>query len=241
MAKRLQAMGKAGYEGVVDDKGRWSGRVNLLPERLELPLHWKKPRRVFVDSMSDLFHPDVPFEFIDQVFEVMGAASQHTFQLLTKRPARMLEWFSWTFLLGGGDYYPNVWLGVSVSTQQDADELITLLLQAMAAVRFVSYEPALGPVNLPYFQSFYAPDGFENNGPQSTTIGMSIYPDVQIDWVITGCESGPGARPMELDWARSARDQCQAAGAAFFLKQLMIGGKLVKTPELDGRRWIEYP
>lgn len=203
------------------------GRVILHPEKFEQPLRWRKPRRVFVCSMSDLFHPDVPDDFIDRVFASMSL-STGTFMVLTKRPARMREYMAnvrrglrnicssageftggWPFLDGVvaaqwiARGLPNVWLGVSVENQATADERIPLLLETPATVRFVSYEPALGPVD------FVKVPGFNRIGG----INPSRW------WVICGGESGPGARPMHPDWARSMRDQCQAAGVPFFFKQ----------------------
>ncbi len=182
-------------------------QVELHPERLEIPLHWKRPRRIFVNSMSDLFHEKVPDRFIDQIWIVMARADEHIFQVLTKRPERMMKYCL--------DYYPpnwvyeNIWLGVSVEDQATADERIPWLLKTPAAVRFVSYEPVLGPVDLRR-PAGYSPAG---NSPWGASLQG-------LDWVICGGESGPGARPMDPDWARSARDQCQAAGVAFFMKQM---------------------
>jgi len=203
------------------------------PDRLDQPLHWRKPQRIFVNSMSDLFHEDVSDEFIDKVFAVMGLAPQHTFQILTKRPERMREYMNGDYLdrawkqapdLAGPDapfidwrdplwhrMYDNVWLGVSAENQQYADERIPLLLQTPAAVRFVSYEPALGPV---LFRRHI-------DVTRSGVIEGQILVDhiSRLDWIIVGGESGPGARPMHPDWARTVRDQCEEAGVAFFFKQ----------------------
>jgi len=197
--------------------------VRCHPERLDIPLHWKKPRRVFVDSMSDLFHEDVPDDFIRDVFDVMClGARQHIYMILTKRPERMME-----FVNGSHEcVQSHIWLGVSVEDQRTADERIPLLMQTSAALRFVSVEPMLSPIDLsPYLK--------DHEWEYGTPSGC--------DYVIVGCESDPGARPMELDWARSLRDQCVSAGIPFFLKQAVIDGKLVKIPELDGKQWIEYP
>ena len=212
-------------------------QVLLHPERLDEPLHWRKPRRVFVCSMSDLFHEAVPDDFRDRVFASMALAAQHTFMVLTKRPRLLTDYMAGKLLCGriaqhiagidgrpvrwawGGDGtancvgtrpwpLPNVWLGVSVEDQATADERIPLLLQTPAAVRFVSYEPALGPVN---FKLYLPLTEHGRGGPIRGKGGL--------DWIICGGESGPGARPMHPDLARSARDQCQAAGVPFFLKQ----------------------
>jgi len=185
--------------------------VTLHPQRLERPLRWRKPRRVFVCSMSDLFHEDVPDSYIDRVFEIMiySAARQlgHTFQVLTKRPERMLAWFN-AGRNRGGDHVPlhNLWLGVTCENQEQSDKRIPYLLQTPAAVRFVSVEPMLGPVDIEHFLG----DTFS-----SLYGGFSL----GLDWVICGGESGPGAQPMHPDWARALRDQCASAGVPFFFKQ----------------------
>ena len=206
--------------------------VQLIPERLNDPLHWRKPQRVFVNSVSDLFHPDVPDGFIFDVFVAMSYAPQHTFMVLTKRPERMAEWCSarrWRNLGLSpamlGDFYapiipgkhrdddvehlPNVWLGTSVENQEAADNRIPHLLETPAAVRFLSCEPLLGPVDLePYL--------WEEAGPEWAGKNLA---EPGIDWVIVGGESGLGARPMRLDWARDLRDQSAAADVPFFFKQ----------------------
>lgn len=237
--------------------------VQLHPDRLAQPLKWKTPRRIFVNSLSDLFHEDVPDAFIDRVFAVMGLAHQHTFQILTKRPERMRTWFRWVeskrgdltvaLVKKGGawpkvDEYsaesvlcaycardvleplakitwaawplPNVWLGVSIEDQETADKRIPLLLQTTAAVRFVSAEPLLGPVDLAAYlqRDFVAGETRPPNAIGGTPYKVARL-GAAIDWTIVGGESGPGARPMHPDWARSIRDQCQAAGVPFFFKQ----------------------
>lgn len=227
MALRFSGPGQP-YEGLVRKVGneaRWTGEVRLVPELLLEPLRWRKPRRVFVNSMSDLFHEDVPFEFIARVFAVMGTAREHIFQVLTKRPARMLQFMDTLrngYILdvpreAGDELWasyilplPNVWLGVSVEDQAAADERIPLLLRTPAAVRWISAEPLFGPVDL----SHYLVDDW-------TRIGDDVHYHVgdSLHWVVVGGESGPGARPMHPDWARSLRDQCQAAGVAYFFKQ----------------------
>jgi protein gp37 len=214
---------------------RWTGKVELVDAALDLPLRWRSPRRIFVNSTSDLFHEKVPDEWIDSVFCVMGAATRHTFQVLTKRPERMRDYltrrrcnFAVKAPIGGGmvDWHPfnkelavppNVWLGTSIEDQATADERIPHLLATPAAVRFLSCEPLLGPVDLnrikcPIYGEVCAVTGYLGNG---------MYGDYgpKLDWVICGGESGPGARPMHPDWARSLRDQCQAAGVPFFFKQ----------------------
>lgn len=186
--------------------------VQLRPERLDQPLKWRKPRRIFVNSMSDLFHDQVSDDYIARVFAVMAQASQHTFQILTKRHARMRSLLrKWAPITGTPPWVhtgpwplPNVWLGVSVENQQWADIRIPALLDTPAAVRWISAEPLLGPVVL--HDHWIGADPYRHDEPR-------------LDWVVTGGESGPGARPAHPDWFRSLRDQCQAAGIPYYFKQ----------------------
>ena len=223
---------------------RWTGKVALVPDKLDEPLRWRKPCRVFVNSMSDLFHEGLPDDDIAAVFGVMAAAPSHTFQLLTKRSKRMLRFLSqrdqWSTFKAAArrhgvaatksvpeivdwsrDPLPNVWLGVSVEDQATADARIPHLLATPAAVRFVSYEPALGPVD---FDEWLQADkdycsGCFVSGPDSAADCMGH--DVpRLDWLIVGGESGPGARPCDVAWLRSAVAQCKAAGVPVFVKQL---------------------
>jgi protein gp37 len=216
---------------------RWTGKVELVDAALDLPLRWRSPRRIFVNSTSDLFHEKVPDEWIDSVFCVMGAATRHTFQVLTKRPQRMRDYLTRRRSdlavkapIGGGlvDWHPfnkelavppNVWLGTSIEDQATADDRIPHLLATPAAVRFVSAEPLLGPVALDMIltpeMGLYALSGIRSDG--SGPSGFSKGP--RIDWVICGGESGPAARPMHPDWARSLRDQCARDRVPFFFKQ----------------------
>ncbi|MDB5057225.1 MAG: hypothetical protein JWO59_697 [Chloroflexi bacterium] len=223
----------------------WNGAVRLLPERLMQPLSWKTPRRVFVNSLSDLFHPNVPDEFIRQVFKVMGEAWQHTFQVLTKRPDRMQRVVS--AMAAEGDFatlhgiteppfpWPNVWLGVSVENQATANERIPYLLKTPAAVRFLSCEPLLGPVDLGAIKQDLGDGLFGDclnwlHRPYNGGIRRD-YPTIK--WVIVGGESGPGARYTENGWARSLARQCQDSGVAFFGKQAGIG--LARVYNLQGK------
>ncbi len=224
-------------------------------ERLNEPLHWHKPQRVFVDSMGDLFHPDVPNGFIFGVFMRMVKAFQHTFIILTKRPERMHEWITTKWMVDFEDNYvkefelSNVWLGVSVEDQATADERIPLLLETPAAVRFVSYEPALEKIDISkYLAPFMTATVKTPLAPATANalaqMGKAAYRQYVgplLDWVIMGCESGPCARPMDIEWARSVRDQCVAAGAPFFFKQKRIGNKILHTPSLDGVYWQQFP
>jgi protein gp37 len=228
LAGRLKRMGQPNYQADGDPRTSGPGfGVTCHPHMLDQPLRWRRPRRVFVNSMSDLFHPDVPAEFIGDVFDVMGRCPQHTFQVLTKRPQRMRavleQWQEhggmWRrsdlMWCGGGRWpLPNVWLGVSI--ESDAYSFRADHLRATpAAVRFVSAEPLLGPL------------------PSLDLAG--------IDWLIVGGESGPGARPMHPDWARDLRDRCTPTLTAFHFKQW--GGRTPKAGgrELDGRTWDEFP
>jgi protein gp37 len=206
----------------------WTGRLGLAPEHVwTQPLRWKRPRRIFVNSMGDLFHENVPPGWLDHAFDVMARASQHTFLILTKRAERARDWLSApeTRLTVTGDWasrpwpLPNVWLGVSVEDQRRADERVPVLLDTPAAVRFVSAEPLLGPIE------FRRRDGSEStcwlsgsfSDTESGRAGRCVHGG--IDWVIAGGESGKDARPMHPDWARGLRDQCAAAGVPFFFKQ----------------------
>lgn len=209
--------------------------VRCHPERLEIPLHWKKPRRIFVNSMSDLFHEDVPASFITQVFEVMEASPQHTFQILTKRPERIesvLYGDEGQFYLGGGDWVRNVLIGFSAEDQRTFDARSAVFLPrngercswAYALRLFVSLEPLLGPVQIrhelqPLIQT-------ASDGQKFYRLGRNAgHPGLQ--WVIVGGESGPTSRPCDVAWIESIVRQCQAAGIPVFVKQL---GRLV----LDG-------
>lgn len=235
----------------------WNGQVRFNEQWLDQPLRWKRPRRIFVCAHGDLFHESVPDEWIDKVFAVMALAPQHTFQVLTKRPERMLRYMThwpdaagrfhhvayqaekmrpdlpvgmpdgWRWQLQKRWPLPNVWLGVSVEDQAAADERIPQLLQTPAAVRWISAEPLLGPINLnttPPRAGSRPINGFtvaDISGclPRWQAEPMRAKLRDGLDWVVAGGESGHGARPMHPDWARSLRDQCAAAGVAFLFKQ----------------------
>jgi len=197
MAKRLKAMGISQYQDAVDDEG-WTGKVQFVEHLLNEPLRQRKPNTYFVCSMSDLFHENVPEEIIWRIIEIAWKAKQHTFYILTKRAERLFDILSHS-LWWLNDTPENIGIGVSVEDQATADQRLPYLAYLPAAIRFVSYEPALGPVDF-------------------TNAGVNEFID-WIDWVICGGESGPGARPMHPDWARLARDQCVADGVSFFFKQ----------------------
>jgi protein gp37 len=197
--------------------------VQLMPDRLADPLSWRKPSRVFVNSVSDLFHEDVPDSYIAHVFITMAEAERHTFQILTKRPERMLGWFTeYLPKACSGESpapvwpLPNVWLGVSVENQAAADERIPVLLQTPAAVRFLSCEPLLGALDLSLYleEEGYIDDQY-------------VRP---VDWVIAGGESGKGARPCNVEWITAIVADCDLNSVACFVKQL---GALAVDCELD--------
>ncbi len=201
------------YEGLTNKHGAWNGRIRLVPHMLDQPRKWRKPRMIFVNSMSDLFHEGVSFEFIDQVFGVMVDTPRHVYQILSKRARRM------SVYARHGPQPDNLWLGVSVETREYVDR-VGFLLDAIAPVRWVSAEPLLGPLALePYLE--------------------------RLDWVVCGAESGPEARPMHLDWARSLRDQCADRKVPFFMKQLCHNGRKIpldQWPEdLRIREWPQTP
>jgi protein gp37 len=259
------------YNALVDKRRgehRWLGKVRFLHERLEEPLHWRKPRRIFVCDMGDLFHELVPDEQIVEVFKTiaLGGGMGHTFQVLTKRAKRMRDFMGADHGVEWVRPMPWLWLGVSVENQHFADERIPLLLTTAAAIRWISAEPLLGPVDLRFLQpnreveidslkgthGVYRPHGGENS---------------KLDWVVCGGESGANARPMHPDWARSLRDQCKASGVPFFFKQwgewaslgqidssrtfvgrnlgdgqmMLRYGKKLSGRMLDGREWNEFP
>lgn len=209
LAKRLKAMGAEKYQ--TDGDPRTSGPgfgVRTHATALEQPFKWRSPKTVFVNSMSDLFHAKVPVDFVQSVVDVISRTPQHTYQVLTKRPLRALR------MADRIDWPRNLWLGVSVEST-DVLHRVDHLRQIPAAVRFLSCEPLLGPLD-----------------------GLDL---TDIHWVIAGGESGPNYRPMELSWARGIRDECTASGVPFFFKQW--GGRTPKAlgRELDGQLWDEMP
>jgi protein gp37 len=240
MSKRLA--GRCGY-----DKDE-PFKVTLHPDKLDEPLRWRKPSKIFVCSMGDLFHEDVPFSWITEVFDVMCSwrwpnkeaerlgeqeylvDPKHTYMVLTKRPERVDQWLDWVGhywpgdsplninLEAEGNFGQHIWFGVTAENQQRADERIPILLQIPAAKRFVSVEPMLGAVDLRNLK-------YDNDildalaGEYLSTDGSEAYvPWNKLDWSICGGETGPGARPMHPDWVRSLRDQCVSADVPFFFK-----------------------
>jgi protein gp37 len=213
MAARLDAMGVKKYANTTRKSGGravWTGNVKFDEASLSAPLKWRKSRRIFVNSMSDLFQSPVPEKFIRDVWSVMEEAHWHTFQILTKRPERMRD------IMSDGKFQilKNVWLGTSVENQDNVDR-IAILQETPAHVRFISFEPLIGPIIEPNLSG--------------------------IHWVIVGGESGPGARPMEHWWVEELRDACKDQGVAFFFKQWGGVRKDRTGRTLEGRTWDEYP
>lgn len=278
MAARLDAMRQPRYAGLTKpSKGGavWTGEMRLVEDALTIPLRRKKPTTWFVNSMSDLFHESVPDAWIDRVFAVMALCPQHTFQVLTKRSARMRAYMapgmrsargrvgtvahamSCRFQCAGMPPawpLPNVWLGVSAEDQRRADERVPDLLATPAAVRFVSAEPLLGPIDFLSVEwpgleghrvdvlrkGFWSEPGAHPLTAKAAGAGepkgwFTNHSDMpgRLDWIIVGGESGPEARPMHPAWARSIRDQCAGAGVAFHFKQHGAWAPL----QADGGEW----
>jgi protein gp37 len=242
VAARFSKPGQA-YDGLTDKNGRWNGQIMVVEKHMLDPIRWRRPRKIFVNSMSDLFHENVPEEAIDRIFGVMAFAERHTFQVLTKRPDRMRA-----YLAAGEDVLmerwglaacqvtdspctsqyvedrdwplPNVWLGTSAEDQPTWDDRIEQLGQVPAAVRFVSAEPLLGDIDC-------------GNAFDPAPANSKYRP---IGWVIIGGESGPGHRPMDPQWAESIAEQCRNAGVALFVKQ-DSGSKPGKQGRLSDDLW----
>ena len=280
---------------------RWTGGAKFFPDRLAMPLRWKRPRRIFVSSQSDLFHESLTNEQIAAVFGVMAAAPRHTFQVLTKRAARMRAWFEWVSGMSGVNLtsgavtrmacdpltsclikadrlgakippadiqhapswpLPNVWIGVSVENQAAADERIPELLRTPAAVRWISAEPLIGPVQLGPVGLHYAyrcDECGDNAVPESDGTchdcggGCEMSRD-RLDWCVMGAESGPGARAADPAWFRSLAEQCRDARVPVFFKQAVAGGGvtagdgskvkaggIIGLPYLDGVQHAAMP
>lgn len=255
MTRRLEGIGQSKYAGLTNGK-HFNGTVRCHDDLLDVPLRWRKPRMVFVCSMSDLFHESVPFKFIDAVFAVMALSPRHTFQVLTKRPERMAEYMTRREVLPGSfsrkagakyktpcdrGYYiareiapehptelvwplPNVWLGTSAEDQQRFDERVEHLQHCPAAVRFVSLEPLLGPIDLKRmdcsaWETTTIVDVLRNQIVEDSELDTPCEGDGNIDWVIVGGESGPGYRRMNHEWLRRIVDDCAAAHVPVFVKQ----------------------
>jgi protein gp37 len=270
------------YPGDTANVGASTG-VQLHPNRLTTPLRWTRPRLVFAGSLTDLFHTEIPAEFLAQVFAVMAATGRHTYQVLTKRPHRMRAWLAgpgeaavravlagWAHERGqqftGSTAWiaapdlaetitwplPNVWVGVSAETQDWAHTRIPVLLDTPAAIHWVSAEPLLGPLDLRRWLPTGHDERTRTNPTPSSATGAEAAP--ALDWVVTGGESGPDARPVHPDWIHALRDQCATAGVAFHFKQwgewapvadhlsgMTRVGKRTAGRVLDGRTHDAYP
>lgn len=249
-AHRFSGAGKA-FDGLtmLSKAGPvWNGKIMLVPDVLGQPLRWRRGRRIFVNSMSDLFHEDVPFEFIASVFAIMGVTTRHTYQILTKRPERMVEFFEWAHKERGahefaaddkilqhwpkdipwdgydncGPLYPyeNVHIGVSIEDQSSADKRIKLLKQIPAAVRWLSMEPLLENTDIQDLEGGDNALATIRVEPGEYGEGVEFPCKPDIDWVVIGGESGPGARPFNIEWARTILRDCRHAGVPCFVKQL---------------------
>jgi protein gp37 len=258
---------RAGLTGETKAGPVWTGETRFNEPVLLDPIRWRRPRKIFVCAHGDLFHESVPDEWLDRVFAVMALASQHVFQVLTKRPERMrdyahalvtgnrsiwaaardlglnaagiaetmtmLDWggYEWR----GANPLPNVWLGTSVEDQKRADERIPILLDTPAAVRWLSCEPLLGPIDLGVHMVavHHHPDNRDRESSAMQSLIKAARDSIGggIDWIVAGGESGPGARPMHADWVRPLRDQCAAAGVPFMFKQW---GDWFPYGEIDG-------
>lgn len=237
------------YEGLVQvAKGvpYWSGKFLINESEYTRPFRWGQPQRVFVNSRSDTFFEDAPFEAIARIFAIMGSLPQHTFQVLTKRPERMTAFFDWLgpdpletlrtqkvlnhrkevlTLVNATWPFANVWLGVTVENQKAAEQRVPALLHAPAITRFVSCEPLLEPVDLSVI-----------SGTLNAYQGAN-----KLGWVIVGGESGPNARPMDETWVRTFKNHCVQYSVPFFYKQRVDDGTKIGLPVLDGQIWDQYP
>jgi protein gp37 len=212
MAGRLSAMGLPKYKGTTRKSGRrtvWTGKLKVDYSTFDAPLRWRKPRMIFVNSMSDLFHEAVPMDVAHEVWDIMESATQHTFQVLTKRPERMAQ-----FLAQRKTSLPNVWIGTSVESQAYVHRL-DAIRDCPAAVRFVSFEPLLGPIKSPNLHGY--------------------------SWVIVGGESGPNSRSIDPRWVKSLLRATKSQGASFFFKQWGGPNKKRTGRLLEGREWLEFP
>lgn len=264
----------AGLVHIANGHPSWTGKVSFVEDHLLDPLSWRKPRRVFVNSMSDLFHENVQDEWIDKIFAVMALCPQHTFQILTKRPGRMVAYLDpacgriadqvmkmrkeqggrscvapLPHVPPGTEWWPlsNVWLGVSAENQATANERVPLLLETTAAVRFISAEPLLGPIDLTrllvHIGTLALPHG-------ATINAISDYYKINgelrhLDWVIAGAESGPGSRTCDTDWIQSIVWECKLAGVPCFVKQVgsnvVQGGEVRRKKDRKGGDPHEWP
>lgn len=229
MAKRLHGMGLYKY--------RNNFEVTCHEDDLELPFRWRKPSLIFVCSMSDIFHEDVPKQFIYQMFAVMKRCDRHIFQVLTKRPKNIPKSIDWP---------DNVWCGVTVCTQYEANEKIPLLIKIPSKVRFLSIEPLLERIDAERFLydgdcAEWCPKGNDCSECNFGFMKMFLRKGSPISQVIAGSESGPVRRNVPIEYLQQLKDQCVNAGVPFFFKQFSCGNVVTKMPELDGKTWNQYP
>lgn len=228
MASRFNGKGEA-YQGLTR-AGRWTGEVRFIEDKLDQPIRWRRPRMIFVNSMSDTFHDKVPDHVLCKAFDIMRKADHHIFQVLTKRPERMANFLINVYpeYVGPGVWpFENVWLGTTVENQDANQERVKHLVNTPAHVRFLSCEPLLEEIDLTL--------RVDHKGLDMTNLsGLWDEPDTTIDWVIVGAESGHGGRKMHQDWVRRIRDSCDCHRVAFFYKQRVKDGKKITMPNLDG-------
>jgi len=199
---------------------RWNGKTALIESALEKPFHWKKPRMIFVCSMGDLFHESVPCEWINKVFNIIDQCPQHIFQILTKRPKRIIEFIKKVDMWWD---MKNVWWGITCENQKTADERISVLLEIPTKVRFVSCEPLLSEIDITEYLG-KVPPGVHNGKYLEWIDG--------VNWIIAGKETGHGARPMKIEWLKSLYEQCKSAGVPFFDKRNELGLNIQEYPKL---------
>ena len=234
------------YQGVTAN-GKWTGKLNFVPSELEKPYRWKKPRTIFVGSMTDLFHSDIDQLWLFRIFAMIWENPRHTFIFLTKRAERMFQIIHGHWAAGACGTptawpLPNLWLGVTCENQEQADARTPWLLQTPAAKRFVSCEPLLSKINLRslnYDHGICEIDAL--TGDHGLIRPLAGRSDAKLNWVIAGCESGPKRRETNPDWIYSLLDQCQDAEVPFFLKQVDFGEGIDHEPMLRGKAWREKP
>lgn len=224
---RLAAMGHYKYQRVINRENKWNNEVYLSEKDMDQPFHWRKPRRIFVNSMSDTFNLDVPFKWIDQILETADYCSQHTLIILTKRPRNALCYDGYADMEntdGSGnletsnwEWPQNVWLGTSVCTQKEVDNINYLLEIPSVKIKFISVEPMLEQIIIPEEKL------------------------KRLQWVVIGCESGPGAREIDNKWIANLILDCMNFDIPVFLKQMRVHGKLIKNPNIGGKNWNQFP
>ena len=233
MAKLLKRIGITQYQDVVDENG-WTGELRFVPKALDKPIKWRKPQQIFICSMGDLFHDKVEFSWIDEIAYVIKQFPQHTYIATTKRAKNMRTRMNYYYnKVSPPNPIPNLHLGISISTQQDLDANIGHLLDTPAAVRWISYEPAVEPIDITRWLTKCDKCGMTGLTPikkiaryYCAICGQEVAWYKTIDWVVVGCESGPGRRPMKLEWALDLVLQCRLINIPVFVKQLEVDGSV---------------